>query len=74
MDRVCKRILRRFEREGSKIVIVDEIWIRLKTPETKQRSTMLCQLVDTESVSCSMGNVLKKILTVPGLHRQITVK
>ena len=56
------------------IVTVDEIRIRLKTPETKQRSIMFCQLVDTESISCSMGNILKKILKVPGLHRQITAK
>ena len=44
-----------------RIDTVDETWIRLKTPQTKQQSTML---VDTESVSYSMGNMLKTI--VPG--------
>ena len=40
----CKRILGRFQREGSnfmeRIVTVDETWISFYTPETKQQSTM----------------------------------
>ena len=40
----CKRLLKRFEREGAdfmgKIFTVDETWTRLYTPETKAQSTM----------------------------------
>ena len=50
-DMICKRILRRFEREGfnfmERINTVDKIWASFYTHETKQQSTMFCQLVDT---------------------------
>ena len=41
----CEQLLKRFEREGEKfmdrIVTVDETWISLYTPETKDQSNML---------------------------------